>query len=72
MHVLRKLLFVKNVKKVAYMLTKLKAIMNKRVARKTLEAKKQTFEKTNDGPCSNVISYEKILAGPWKNLFESR
>ena len=44
--------------------------MNKRVARRTLEAQKQTYEETNDGPikrlCSTLINYEKTNGGPMK------
>ena len=44
--------------------------MNEKVARKTLEAKKQTYEKTNDGLrkrlCSTLIDYEKTNSGPIK------
>ena len=53
---------------VEYVLSTLSLKMIETVARKTLEAKKQTYEKTNDGPmkrpCSTVIRYEKILCGP--------
>ena len=54
-------------KEVAYLLTRLKAIMNERVACKTLQAKKQTYEKTTNGPMQTLfalIDYEKALDGP--------
>ena len=61
---MRDLLFLNIVRnEVAYVLTKLKANMNERVARNTLEAKKQPHEKTNNGLmkkfCSNLTDYEK-------------